>query len=40
METRFEALLQSEDRHIEKLKELVFDAINEEELLSEKLYEF
>jgi uncharacterized membrane protein len=40
METRFEALLQSEDRHIEKLKELVFDAIKEEELLSEKLYEF
>jgi uncharacterized membrane protein len=40
MENKFRELLLSEDQHIEKLKELVFDAIKEEQLLSEKLYEF
>jgi uncharacterized membrane protein len=40
MEKNFEELLQSEDQHIEKLKELVLNAIKEEDLLSEKLYEF
>jgi uncharacterized membrane protein len=40
MENRFEELLQSEDQHIEKLKELVLEAVKEEELISDKLYEF
>jgi uncharacterized membrane protein len=40
MENKFEQLLQSEDQHIEKLKDLVLNAIKEEELISDKLYEF
>lgn len=40
MEKNFEELLHSEDQHIKKLKKLVLNAIKEEQLLSEKLYEF
>jgi len=40
METNFEELLQSETQHIEKLNELVIEAVKEEELISDKLYEF
>jgi uncharacterized membrane protein len=40
MQKRLEKLLQSEDQHIEKLNELVLEAVKEQELLSNKLYEF
>lgn len=40
MENKFESLLQSESQHIEKLNELVLDAVKEEQLISNKLYEF
>ena len=40
MENKFEELLQSENQHIEKLNELVMEAVKEEQLISDKLYEF
>jgi len=40
MENRFESLLESENQHIEKLNELVIEAVKEEQLISDKLYEF
>jgi uncharacterized membrane protein len=40
MQNKFEALLQSEDQHIQKLNQLVIDAVKEQELISDKLYEF
>lgn len=40
MQNRFEELLQSEDQHIRKLNQLVIEAVKEQELISEKLYEF
>ncbi len=40
MENKFEQLLQSENQHIEKLNELVVEAVKEEQLISDKLYEF
>jgi uncharacterized membrane protein len=40
MQNRFEELLQSEELHIQKLNQLVIEAVKEQELISDKLYEF
>jgi len=39
-ETNFNELLQTETDHIQKLKQLVLEAVEEEKLISEKLYQF
>lgn len=37
---KLEELLETENKHIQKLNQLVLDSIHEEELISQKLYEF
>ena len=39
-ESRFQELLLTETEHIQKLNQIVIDAVEEEKLISEKLLQF